>query len=484
MSDVNASLHAIPGLADLAGFDLVYAITQDAINEQLQELFVMVDGGLPSTWEATTPKKTATIAATLGVPSVSLAAGASTGTQVVMSVPLVSGTYTGYAMSMGDDGPVVTKETTDLTGSTLRLTSSLNLAGVAAGGTNVPAEVQKQLSQFDSSMLDVQHLFLDLEDANLLSSAELDTGGRLDDEPNTLESIAALIKSLLDSLKGSGNPYVFGYVATDKQPDPADPTWSPTGMTYSLFADSGAVGRSTVNSLLVVGGRSVPGGGAGQFTTNLVTRDDVKGAFVISAQLMMTPICNSVGAAIGQSPSIFQVQVDGSLVGSFGNDIGGTTTVNLQPQVGTNQLVMSFHSTFRKDVEDRAGSGIGYVDGTIDQTGTLTFDVDDNGVIRGSVVVSDPVTNHESHPNFLGKLEEVLAIFADAVVSIVSLGFAPNVFENLVNDDWSATVVDSTLSSAGTLSTRLVPPAGGELFFKDARFLTGGAMALDTSIRN
>lgn len=140
--------------------------------------------------------------------------------------------------------------------------------------------------------------------------------------------------------------------------------------------------------------------------------------------------------------------------------------------------------TFRQDVHDRAGSGIGYVTGWLKWTTAITlgFDKDDNL----SVSIANSPTQHDSedHPNALGKFEQVLAVFADAVLRIVSFRQAPNVFEDLVNGDWNVRVSANLSVISADMRSRLVLPAGSEFFFKDARLSQEGHLVMTTTIKN
>ena len=134
---------------------------------------------------------------------------------------------------------------------------------------------------------------------------------------------------------------------------------------------------------------------------------------------------------------------------------------------------------------DRAGSDIGYVDGWINWVSTMTFTVDSKTHdINVSVTNSQPQTHKDDHPNALGQFEQVLAIFADFIITIFTFGQVQDLFEDMIKEDWTTNLSTNLGVAVQGVRTRIVLPAGSELIYKDVRFLSDGTMLLTTTIQD
>lgn len=472
---------------DLNGFDMVYALTEQTINNQFKTLWAL--GVLPSAWQATVANLHA-IDVQLGAPSISFAASSSQSRQVSLSVPITSGTLTYALVSTDAQGqPSLTPQQVEIHGATLVLTASLNLAEVAAGYrelARIPAEVKAQLSTFDDSMFALSQIFMDLEDANLLNSFQLDTEGRVDtSQPTVYGQVRDLIQALIQDVGAGGSPYILGYSVTDKTPQADDATWRPTGVSFSLFPDGAYPLRNSLNYLLETMGKPVPGGGSGVFGANWVSRDDVQGSFVFSQDLVLNTILDALTETLPVTKDSFTTTDNANFTATFSNDIDGTTTITLSPSAGTNTIMIAFHATFHKKMHDKAGSSIGYVEGWINWVSTMSFTVDaQSNTVNVSVTNSVPETYKKNHPNTLGKIEHVLAVFADFVLTIITFGQVNDLFEKMVKSDWNTSIGTKMAVAMQSLRTRIILPAGSQLFFKDCRFLSDGTMLLTTTIQD
>lgn len=465
---------------NLDGFDLVYAVTEATINSQFALL--AAEQILPTSWSAKSDDGLATIDATLGAPVVSFATGANAGALLQLALPLMTGTFAFWEVQPQPTGPPTSVQVTkDIAGSVLVFTSGLNLAELqSTADAAVPAEVKAQLDKFDPSMLSLQQLFIDLEDTNL-TTAKLDTSALGTISVQTEGDIQGLISQWVKQVAGSKQPFLLGITAIDRTPPSVDPTWSPTGMTFGLQPNPTA-GLSTVDFQLVTGGRTVPAGGPS--ATAWVSDPAAQGAFAISQQLIMANLVSSVAAAISKPTSIFTAG-NGAAVASFGNDIGGTTSVSITPQVGSAAIVVAVDATYRKEVHDKLGLDIGYIGGTIDQSVTLTLDVDSStGVVSATLVASEQNMTKQEYPNTLGEVEKVLATIADALFSGIAIAFSGGIFEMLSDEDWSQAMVQTTFSPAVEITERIVMPGGGQIIFKDAVFGSDGSLRLTTTVSN
>jgi hypothetical protein len=473
---------------DLDGFDMVYALTDQTINSQFKLLWAL--GVLPSSWKASIKNGLYSIDAQLGTPSFSFDPKDSSARNVNLILPLSKGTFNYASVEVDDDGnPVVKRQKSDISGSTLQLTSSLRLADVAASyadASHIPAEVKAQLDAFDDSMFSIQNLFMDLEDANLLNTFQFNTNGRIDmTQPELVGRVRDLIQAYVNGIKNSANPYILGYSVTNKHAEGSDATWKPTGATFSTYSDVAYPLRSSLNYLLETANKPVPVGNVGIFTSNWVTQDNVQGTFVFSQELVLDEVLDALTSALPVSKDSFSASANGDFTATFANDIQGNTTVTVSPVAGTNTIDIAFHATFRKEMYDKAGSDIGYVDGWINWVSTMTFTVDSKTHdINVAITNTQPQTHKDDHPNALGQFENVLAVFADFIITVFTFGQVQDLFEDMIKEDWTTNLSTNLGVAVQAVRTRIVLPAGSELIYKDVRFLGDGTMLLTTTIQD
>jgi hypothetical protein len=383
----------------LSGFDLVYAVTQHTINKQLQLL--TVESFLPTKWTYDNPIKKHSIDADLGVPIVNMVTGDASSRKVQVSFPLTGGNFNYLIIGFDADGsPVVINKSVDVTGWQLTLTINLSLAEISAqlisNHQKIPQAVKDQLSAFTDDMYDIQHLFLDFEDADLVDSYQLTAPANKQNpdlnDPNVIGQVKDLIQSLLNTLKGSDNPFIFGYTVNNKPANSSAESMSqapfvdfqPTGTDYSVYPEPMNVDRSTINFLSVTKGRQIPGNGYGIFTHNWVTANDVQGSFVIAQDLIMSKLLPALAKVMGANASDFQAS--GAILSlTKANDIGGNISCTITPNAWSNGISAAFYSDFRCEVYDRTGKDIGYVDGHLKWTTTLSFGFDKNNNLSVSV---------------------------------------------------------------------------------------------------
>lgn len=484
---------------DLAGFDMVFAVTQEAINDQLQLLSAL--SLIPDTWQMVNPVNASLppkIDANLDSPNVSLTVGDASSREVKVNFPITSGTFTYYVIDYTQMDPntgqpkLVTKEA-KMDGWTVTFIVNMSLAEIAQADIQahkaIPKEVKEQLTSFDPNDIDIQHLFLNFEDANLIENYELDSGGHPDmNAPEVIGQFKNVLKGLLGRLQGSDNPFILGYVADQKTDTTTTvSTFTPTGTTFSVFPDAVAVPRSALNYLLITDGKDVPGSGYGLFTRNWVTADDVQGDFVISEALMMGQFLSQLASTLGTDASSFSsTNGNASFTLTKGNDQGGQTTCTVTPQVNSGNILLDFLFTFKKDMHDSSAfhSYIGYVDGTVHWTSTISyyFDADDNLLIN--TTTSDQVVTHQNHPNALGEFESFLAAVADFLTSVVTFGQVNDLYTNMIEADWTVSVKADLATAVNGITEKIIMPAGNKLFFKNPRFTTGGHLELDTTFKN
>ena len=459
-------------LHDLNGFDMVYALTESTINAQFETLWGLEI--LPGDWDISSGSSS--MQATMGVPTVNLL----TNNQVKLTIPITGGTFSWYVVDTSTDPPQAVKQTADVAGAVLTLTTSLNIASLSndevRGSAVIPAEVKTQLQNFDDSMFSIEHIYMNLEDANLLSNYSFNCDQVDMTNADTVTALTSLVKAYIDGLKDSKNPYILGYQVTDSN-TPSDATWKPTGVTYATFKDNAYPTRNSLNFLMETHGKTVPS--APVLSANWIQADDVEGTFVFSQELVLPQIIEAI-PFFGLSINDFSTTDNKNFTYS-GN--GNTITVTLQD--GENTVNIFFHIYFRQEVYDHSAfhSHIGYVDGYFYWTTQLMFEVDPtthtiNILPNNSTMQVDA----QPHPNSLGIFEAALAIFADIIGSIITFGQANFGFTDMVNQDWNTAIPQLSNIGIHDVQSRIILPAGNELIFKDCRFQSDGSMMLTTTV--
>jgi len=480
----------------LAGFDLVFAVTQQTINHQLAMLSAFEV--IPSTWQVNSddPTDPPALEATLGLPFIDLVnAGDASGRMILVHFPILSGTFRYFEIDTKHKKgrtPIVIAKEAVMDGWDLSFKVNLDLANLEqrliAQNVAIPPEVKQQLTAFDESMFDISHLFLNFEDANLVDSfnvKELNTN--VLSTPEAIGQFKDYVSVLLKQLQGSDNPFILGYTVTNKPSTDSTaikPTFEPTGTNYSAYPEPAYPSRSTLNYLLMTQDRLVPvGPGYGIFNHNWVNTDDIQGTFVISQTLVMNQILPTIASTLGADASQFS-QNSNSFSLTVGNSYGSSTTCTVVPIPGTNQVSISFVIYVRQDIHDGSifHSYVGYVDGYIAFSSTLTLNLDAAGSLNVSVANGAPDSSHLStHRNGLGDFEAGLAQAADTIRQAFG---SDAIYQNMIRQDWSIAVGGSLLNAITNLKQRIVLPAGNVFFFKNAVFSSEGHLMLTTTYKN
>jgi hypothetical protein len=482
----------------LAGFDLVFAVTQQTINHQLATLSAFEV--LPSTWQVSLnskdPTKPPKLDAVLGIPYVDLVSvGDASGRMVLIHFPIVSGTLSYFEFdytNTDDEGkPTSILKNDSIDGWDLSFKVNLDLAGLEqrliADHKAIPPEVKQQLTAFDESMFDISHLFLNFENANLVDTFDVkgaDTSAL--NAPEVVKQFKSMLDVLLKKLKGSDNPFILGYTVTNKppaNPNAPKPTFEPTGTNYSTYPEPSNPAISTLNYLLMTQNRPVLGRGYGIFTHNWVNTDTVQGSFVISQPLIMNQVLPTIAASLGADASQFSQSGNGFSL-TVDNSYGSNTTCTVTPIPGTNQIAANFVLNVRQDIHDSSifHSYIGYIDGYATFNSLLTFNLDATNNLNVNVLNSALDSSQlETHKNGLGDFESGLATAADAIRTAFK---ADAIYQNMIHHDWNLSVGAALPSAISNARQRIILPAGGVFFFKDPVFSSEGHLMLTTTYKN
>jgi hypothetical protein len=294
---------------NLTGFDMVWAITQNTINSQLQWLAALPNA-LPVTEAIGSLADPEQISIGLGdigkanvfpqppvigAPIVDF--NTSRPKLVNFRIPIKSGKAAFLAPDMATRTFAV--KTVDISGAILGFTVDVNVGKHAAdqmrAGLKVPQDILDQLEKFNAADFEIASIFLDFENSDLMTYDPT-----LSSFPPTLEkgfasSANMAMGRVLAKKKDSDNPFFLGHIAQRKTAPPDNEILAPNGTNYSTtpYIKVGdqptnvELGLSTFNFLLVGGGKDIlknsalTGPGAGVFSTNFVPSNEYDGVGII-----------------------------------------------------------------------------------------------------------------------------------------------------------------------------------------------------------
>ncbi len=288
----------------LMNFDMVWAITQNTINSQME--WLQESGVIATTLAFGDLDKdgaciggTGADAALLAPPTVSFDTGQ--GNQVRLMLSFTGGTFTAYS----GFGKAATPQTHPLAGCMVAFKVNLAIGQLAhehiANGQAIPPEVAKILTAFDPSMFDVKSIFMDFQNSDLTTYDTTFSRMNFPDEM-TKGLFATAMASWINSHRGNENPFILGHSVTRTAPtEPGTPSiLEPTGANFSsrVFApitgpDDPNSGLSTFNFLMVTNGRKITddpslyGNGAGVFDYNLVDTNAIDGRGYINFETFL-----------------------------------------------------------------------------------------------------------------------------------------------------------------------------------------------------
>lgn len=294
-------------IADLSGFDMVWAIKQKTLNQQLVWLLqnhlnpsvligdaerdgFVIGGAAGSADEAMLASPTD------ASPMLELNTGQSKTARLILTFE--SGTISHYS----GFGPGALVKTQSIKEWKICFRVNLNLGQVAhealgsATGT-IPPSIRAMLTQFDPAMFRIDSIFVDLDNADL-TTYDVGASSIPTDDEFIKTKFSVGMGAWLSRFRGQDNPFILGYPVSRLEP---------SGEPYNLFAPSGASlsstdaqgancavavpGDATLNFLLLTGGKKITDDaryrdpGAGVFHRNLAAGTDGDGVAIISREL-------------------------------------------------------------------------------------------------------------------------------------------------------------------------------------------------------
>ncbi|KAJ6113507.1 hypothetical protein N7523_006824 [Penicillium sp. IBT 18751x] len=304
-----------------AGYDMVVAVTQKSINDQLNHLanpdigtikttLVIEMGADPNNEEQWLPVVhedwTSVPRDTNGLP-VNPSMNAvyhptieidKSGTVVNLVLSFKSGELYTRSLRTGN-----MQKGVDMTKWVFGIAVDLDFAGIERDkGKAAPAEVIAQLNNFLDNQFSVSQLFVNFESTNLLrfdpSVTSVGNSG-----PQAMEMFTYFMSSYLGAIQANSNanPYILGYAVTQTPQtlNPADAQISdsmkPVGCTFTLYKDDDP-NKSTVNFILntkLSGGKNGPGmhSTPGNFDYNpIATTEQCDGKMIYSSFCLLESV--------------------------------------------------------------------------------------------------------------------------------------------------------------------------------------------------
>lgn len=307
-------------IANLTGFDLVWAITQNTVNSQLNWLMhehiprhikmgdletdgMVIGGAVGSDDEARLALPTPSM------PMVDFDTGQAKLARLYLN--LDRGTITTWS----GFGKSAREIKFNVSGTRIAFKVNMNLGQVAheelgrPGGV-IPPEIAKILQQFDSSMFSIKSIFLDFQNSDLTTYDEVNSnlvfiplsGGDAAAMDFIKANFGKMMGAWISQFRGKENPFILGYpVARQARSEDVKAVLQPTGANLSTHSwqyegashDHQMDGLSTLNFLLVTGGKKILDDpkyyapDAGVFHRNLVTSNDIDGKGIIARELFL-----------------------------------------------------------------------------------------------------------------------------------------------------------------------------------------------------
>lgn len=289
-------------------FDIVVAISQKTINEQLQKLVSLGTIKPHLTLVQTTqgknfkyltsasqiPANSAYIDADV-VPQIDIHAN---GTQLTFILAFKSGKAVFW---MGGPGPLAELTPFNVAGWRYSFTVTLDLTAVtandAAKGQVVPDAVRRTLQDFQSRMFQVSSLFLDFASSDLLRFDPAKTTAGANNQ--ALSALSQFMEFYFKTVVAGQNPYILGYsanpTANSRLPDGmknVPDILRPAGATFTLYHEPGNPDLSSLNFVLVTkGGHGrIPGSPPNLSVNFLKEARSSEAAIVYSGTCLVQPV--------------------------------------------------------------------------------------------------------------------------------------------------------------------------------------------------
>lgn len=277
------------------------------------------------------------------------------------------------------------------------------------------------------------------------------TLGVYEDVEKTIEASPSADQQFLQWYsKTSPFPIVFPIILKTTTDDES-PDFMPTNADYSFFYDSNYSNRSSFNYLVVADNKPLPSNKEGVPYRNWIDKDDIQGAFVLSANLIMNWFLKIFANTFNSSLNDFKQEIAGGSVTTifdkenFGFDIEQYISLpEIKCIISVNNVIENKLCTASFKIPN---------DESIDFIFGFNTKIDDNEVYL--TFTSREVAKYKPFQTAVEKLIHTFVSKPD----INSVG---------------KLILASKPEVISTLTTKnIVLPEGDEFFFKDARFVDG-----------
>jgi hypothetical protein len=515
-------------------FDMVVAISQKTINDQLKRLVAV--GAIRPTLilaqtakgghyvyelldqESAIPANSAYISARV-IPQINIPAN---GTEITLVLEFMAGRA---AFWLGGAGPLAQLTSFNVAGWSYGISVSLDLKAVVADdiarGRGISATIRDQLADFKSRMFDVSSLFLDFVSADLLRFDPATTRAGAQNE--AAQQLALFMQFYFKNVSAQGNPFILGYSVTPTAAArlPADlasvpDLLRPVGTTFTLYHEPSDPNLSALNFALVTKGghRTIPGTPP-NLSTNLLLPDraDAKVAYASSCltePMLIRPVFkqiresvysaisghisvgegNDYDAARSKTPDGWRFNI--ANVGGGDDQYVNQFSVSLQNTPGELRLNFAGNVHVYKEVSKNAFfcTARAWARGDIAWSGTVSLGIVD-GLLR--VVNSQFRTDRNTHDSGTNSCADAFSWMGRIIGGVIDVftGFGDNFyFSRLVANAFSVNVpgignVSVGLGAlAGSARAVIVLPAGGVFDFHNPPAADGrGDLSVPLSYR-
>ena len=512
--------------AEMNGYDMVVALTQNLINSQLAAISQNPNAPPPppgappsdlpikSSFTAQlnpsaapgTPEAWPCVEVTeMNAPTITIQAN----NQVIFTLHILEGTVR-YIDSDNSQQSIST--------GVMDVSFTVNMALATVDDVNslaAPDQTKTQLSGFQSSDFTIQALALDFENSNLIGTVSVSSQ---DSSLNSsqITTLTTCFSNYLSALQGSSNPYILGYPIQSNQPantNPTLPEFAPTSCEFSTTpypnppSDS-YEGLSTLNYCLMTQHHAFPTAanrgifntpwvsGLSQAGTLTIDRNIFVSGYVVNYVLPQVKKALNINANWGQygDPNYWNISSDtnndpddtglGECIDSDGLNmyLFQEEKVNCDLRLtATGEIQITANGYFYIHLKEQQFSGIPgvYVNvGEVEETQnwhlTITFNIGTNGQfnLTSSTTMDTPITS--GNPGFLESIGDWFAkLFGSDVTTVEeALQSKAQGFVNGFNDTFNSFLAQDM----DVLKNQFVLPAGGVFYYNSLDFNSVGDM--------
>ncbi|MGV3525407.1 MAG: hypothetical protein ACO1RX_14345 [Candidatus Sericytochromatia bacterium] len=533
--------------ATLNGFDMISSLTQQTINAQFKNLWLIniipnswqisqkdpnyfednpeasqilnqaLEGNPTTTWNGLTTEQQDAFANALPALSAFIAPPV-----VTLLDPSQTGGYSRSKMTLTfqensqylyikTEGLHASIEMVPLEGWSVSFETDLSMVNITdPNALNIPEEVKTQLAQFPSSIFTINGLFMLFNEITIddtftvIPPPGLDVNTQGTEAYQLENALQTIITSVTKAYNAdiNTNPFILGYQLRQPAPGatPPAPTYTPTDIRFSVYTTEQNPEVNNLNYLIMTDKNAAPSGNNVP-TSNLVTQQEPsgdwnQGAFALAKDL----ICMSVGSGLAASMKN-QSQLKSTLVFSCDNNLnytakvnntdGGTMTVQLLPQLNSARLQAAFKYTY--DVKPMTLAPWTDATGYVSWNVYFDFYIGTDNSLRANVSQSEPYAPDPELDGFIGDLTEFLDQFGGLAEFLlecipgvgVIIGITADLAD-LVLDELTQTdtpTIPDLVNSTATISEQIILPTGDTYLYTNPFFDAQGHLHMAISIQ-